>query len=79
MLTANQISQLCQHLSLSEKVLTFIKSIRSSELSLRDRSARGTFSGYYPSHKMKSIIQFESCMIELPFIYQIKHVDNVLE
>jgi putative transposase len=77
--TDNQISQLCQHLSLSEKALTFIKSIRSPELSLRGRSARGNVSGCYPSHKMKSSIQFESHMIELPFIDHIEHDDKVLE
>jgi putative transposase len=77
--TNNQISQLCQHLSLSENALTFIRSIRSSELSLRARTARGNFSGCYPSHKMTSSIQFESRRIELPSIYQIEHDDNAVE
>jgi putative transposase len=77
--TDNQISQFCQHLSLSEKALTFIKSILSLELPLRARSARGNVSGCYPSHKMTSSMQFESRMIELPFIYQIEHDDKVLE
>ncbi len=78
--THNQISHLCQHFSLSKEALKFIKSIRSSELTLRPRSARGNVSGRYPGLKMKSSIQFESYRIELPsIIYQIEHDDNVLK
>ena len=75
----NKISQLCQHLSWSEEALTFIKSIRSSELSFRARIARGNVSGCYPSRKMASSIRFESYRIEMPSIYQIEHDDNGLE
>ena len=77
--THNQISHLCQHFSLSKEALKFIKSIRSSELTLRPRSARGNVSGRYPGLKMKSSIQLESYRRELSYLYQIEHDTQVLE
>ena len=79
MLTEKQIRQIWQHLSLSEKALMLVKSIRSSDLSLRARIGKGNVSGCYPSRKMASSILFESRRIELPFSYQIEHDGNILE
>ncbi len=79
MLIDQELSLVFKERKFTEKVVAKIKRSCSSELTGHVRSARGNVSAYYPSHKIKSIIQFESCMIELPFIYQIKHVDNVLE
>ncbi len=77
--TDDQISQLCQQLGLSEKAPTFVRSIRSSDLSLRTRIAGGNVSGCYPSRKMASTLQAEDRRTELPLIYRIEHDDNVLD
>jgi putative transposase len=74
-----ELSLVFKERKFTEKVVAKIKRVCSSELTGHVRSARGNVSGCYPSHKMTSSIQLESCMIELPFIYQIKHDDNVLE
>jgi putative transposase len=79
MLTDTQLLQLYQHFHLSKKAMAVIKSICSSELPPHARSARGNFSGRYPSRKMKSSIQLESRQHELPYIYQIEHDNKVLE
>lgn len=79
MLTDHELLQLREGLKLSKRVVAEIKHIRPQGPSRGVRSARGSFSGRYPSRNMRSSIQLESCRCELPYLYQIEHDNKVLE
>ena len=78
MLTDQELLQLCQCLEFSEKAVAEIKCNRLQASSTGVRSARGSFSGRYPSRKMTPSIQLESRRLELPCINQIERDNKVL-
>ena len=79
MLSDSEFNNWCGGLNLSSIARQVIELIRSSEPSRRVGGGRRNVSGRYPSKKMGVTIQFESHKVELPFIYQLEHDDDVLE
>lgn len=79
MLLKTQFDAWCCRLNLSQPSQNLIEKIRSSEPSRRVGGGRKNVSGRYPSRKMGITIQFESHKVELPFIYQLEHDEDVLE
>ena len=79
MITDAEFDQWCRRLKLEEKARQEIQHIRSSEPSRLVGGGKKNVSGRYPSRKMKVTIQFESHKVELPFIYQLEHDEDVLE
>lgn len=69
----------CHQLNLSELARNVVEQIRSSAPSRRVGGGRRNVSGRYPSRKMRVTIQFESHKVELPFIYQLEHDNDVIE
>lgn len=61
---------------ISKKV---IQEIRLGEPVRRVGGGRKNVSGFYPSKKNFKTIQFESHKVELPFIYELEHDEDVLE
>ncbi|WP_159438174.1 TnsA endonuclease N-terminal domain-containing protein [Salimicrobium flavidum] len=68
-----------QNSDLSSKALEEISEIRRTPPSRRVGDSRYSVTGRFSSKKMKSTIQFESHKVELPYIYQLEHNDDVLE
>jgi transposase InsO family protein len=66
-------------LSLSREAQTVIAQIRCAESARRVGGGRQNVSGRYPSRKMGLTIQFESHRVELAFVYQMEHDEDVLE
>ena len=66
-------------LGLSGEALTAIAQIRGADPARRVGGGRENVSGRYPSRKMGVTIQFESHRVELAFIYQMEHDDDILE
>jgi hypothetical protein len=56
-----------------------LETIRCKEPARRVGGGRKNVSGFYPSRKMGKTIQFESHKVELPFIYELEHDEDVLE
>ena len=79
MLSENDFQSWCDHLQLSDRAKQQIQFIRSSEPSRKVGGGKRNVSGRYSSQKMGVTIQFESHKVELPFIYQLEHNDDVLE
>lgn len=79
MLTSDEFNNWSSHLNLSELARNTIETIRKGEPSRRVGGGRRNVSGHYPSQKMGKTIQFESHKVELPFIYQLEHDEDVLE
>ena len=79
MLSADQLAQLCHHLSLSQEAQMIIAQIRSAPPSRRVRSGAGNVSVRYPSQKMRVTIQAESHRNELAAIYEKEHDPHTLE
>ncbi len=79
MLTDDEFEQWCHRLHVSESAKQEIQSIRTCEPSRRVGGGKQNVSGRYPSQKMGVTIQFESHKVELPYIYQLEHVEDVLE
>ena len=79
MMTQEEFNQWCVNQSLSNQALIEIEKIRIAPPSRRVGSRGKNVSGRYPSRKMAAIIQFESHKVELPFIYQLEHGEDVLE
>ena len=79
MLSENDFQQWCDRLQVSDEAKQQIQIIRSSEPSRRVGGGKRNVSGRYSSQKMGVTIQFESHKVELPFIYQLEHDDDVLE
>ena len=79
MLSENDFQQWCDRLKISDAAKQEIQIIRSSEPSRRVGGGKRNVSGRYSSQKMGVTIQFESHKVELPFIYQLEHDDDVLE
>lgn len=79
MLPPSEFSAWCDRLGLSHQAQEIIQRIRTSEPSRNVGGGSKNIFGRYPSRKMEVTIQFESHKIELPFIYQLEHDDNVLE
>ncbi len=79
MMTQEEFNQWCVNQSLSNQALIEIEKIRIAPPSRRVGSRGKNVSGRYPSRKMGAIIQFESHKVELPFIYQLEHGEDVLE
>ena len=79
MLSENDFQQWCDRLQISDAAKKEIQLIRSSEPSRRVGGGKRNVSGRYSSQKMGVTIQFESHKVELPFIYQLEHDDDVLE
>jgi putative transposase len=79
MLNDTEFDQWCYRLKLSEQTRQEIQRIRLSEPSRHVGGGQKNVSGRYPSRKMGRTIQFESHKVELPFIYQLEHDDDVLE
>ena len=79
MLTDSEFDNWCCRQRLEEASRKTIEIIRCSEPSRHVGGGRRNVSGRYPSHKMGVTIQFESHKVELPFIYQLEHDEDVLE
>ena len=79
MLSQAEFDNWCHRLNLSQSAQQTIEVIRSSEPSRRVGGGRKNVSGRYPSKKMGQTIQFESHKVELPFIYELEHDEDVLE
>lgn len=79
MLTQSEFEAWCEEQKLSQQAQEVIKQIRTSNPSRRVGGGRKNVSGLYPSKKMGVDIQFESHKVELCFIYQREHDEDVLE
>ena len=79
MLSDNDFQHWCNRLKLSADATEQIQLIRSSEPSRTVSGGKRSVSGRYSSQKMGVTIQFESHKVELPFIYQLEHDEDVLE
>jgi putative transposase len=79
MLNETELSQLCQHLNLSQQAQQIITEIRSSPPARRVSSAAGNVSVRYPSRKMGVTIQAESHRNELAGIYEKEYDPETLE
>lgn len=79
MLSDGEFAAWARTAKLDAEAVDLIRTIRTSEPRRRVRSGRKNVSGRYPSGKMGRTIQFESHTVELPFIYQFEHDDDVLE
>ncbi|MEL7244809.1 MAG: TnsA endonuclease N-terminal domain-containing protein, partial [Cyanobacteria bacterium J06573_2] len=79
MLSKTEFDVWCNRLNLSHQTQEVIERIRSSEPSRSVGGGSKNVFGRYPSQKMGVTIQFESHKVELPFIYQLEHDEDVLE
>ena len=79
MLTPDEFSKWCSDQNLPELSQKNLAEIRSVEPARRVGGGRKNVSGFYPSKKMGKTIQFESHKVELPFIYELEHDEEVLE
>lgn len=79
MLSKTEFDVWCNRLNLSHQTQQIIERIRSSEPSRLVGGGSKNVFGRYPSRKMGVTIQFESHKVELPFIYQLEHDEDVLE
>lgn len=79
MLTADEVDSWCHRQNLSELARKTLETIRCKEPARRVGGGRKNVSGFYPSRKMGKTIQFESHKVELPFIYELEHDEDVLE
>ncbi|BAZ70853.1 integrase, catalytic region (plasmid) [Fischerella sp. NIES-4106] len=79
MMTQEEFNQWCVNQSLSNQAIIEIEKIRNAQPSRSVGSRCKNVSGRYPSRKMGVTIQFESHKVELPFIYQLEHAEDVLE
>lgn len=79
MLSQSEFAAWCNRLGLSHQAQEIIHRIRTSEPSRIVGGGSKNVFGRYPSRKMGVTIQFESHKVELPFIYQLEHDENVLE
>jgi putative transposase len=79
MLTLDEFNSWCSHQNLSQLAHKTLACIRSQEPARRVGGGRKNVSGFYPSKKMGKTIQFESHKVELPFIYELEHNEDVLE
>lgn len=79
MLTPSEFETWCEERKLSQQARQVIEQIRTSYPSRRVGGGRKNVSGLYPSQKMGVDIQFESHKVELCFIYQLEHDEDVLE
>lgn len=79
MLSQSEFDAWCARLELSHQAQELIQRIRTSEPSRSVGGGSKNVFGRYPSRKMGVTIQFESHKVELPFIYQLEHDDDVLE
>ena len=79
MLFQSEFDAWCNRLGLSHQAQELIQRIRTSEPSRSVGGGSKNVFGRYPSRKMRVTIQFESHKVELPFIYQLEHDENVLE
>ena len=79
MLTPDEFSKWCSDQNLPELSQKTLAEIRSVEPARRVGGGRKNVSGFYPSKKMGKTIQFESHKVELPFIYELEHDEEVLE
>ncbi|MEL6442349.1 MAG: DDE-type integrase/transposase/recombinase [Cyanobacteria bacterium J06621_8] len=79
MLSKSEFYAWCDFLGLSHQAQEIIQRIRTSEPSRNVGGGSKNVFGRYPSRKMGVTIQFESHKVELPFIYQLEHDDDVLE
>jgi putative transposase len=79
MLSAHELSRLCERLGLTGDARAIVETIRSSPPTRRVRSAAGNVSVRYPSRKMEVTIQAESHRVELAGLYEYEHDQQVLE
>jgi len=79
MLSEDEFQSWGGRLGLSGEALTAIAQIRGADPARRVGGGRENVSGRYPSRKMGVTIQFESHRVELAFIYQMEHDDDILE
>jgi putative transposase len=79
MLSSEELTAWYERLNLSPETRSVIDRVRSSEPARRVGGGRGNVSGRYPSRKMGFTIQFESHRVELAFIYEMEHDDDVAE
>ncbi|MEL6166076.1 MAG: hypothetical protein AAFR37_20815, partial [Cyanobacteria bacterium J06628_3] len=79
MMTLLEFNQWCVNQNLSDKARQEIEKIRNTQPSRRVGNRYKNVCGRYPSRKMGVTIQFESHKVELPFIYQLEHSEDVLE
>jgi putative transposase len=79
MLTNEEFIVWCHRLALSQEAQTLIRNIRASNPTRQVGGGQRNVSGRYPSRKMGVTIQFESHRVELPFVYEMEHQQEVLE
>lgn len=79
MLLDTEFDAWCYLLNLSRQSQELIERISSSQPSRYVGGGSKNVSGRYPSRKMGVAIQFESHRVELPFIYELEHDEDVLE
>ncbi|HBQ99296.1 MULTISPECIES: TnsA endonuclease N-terminal domain-containing protein [unclassified Roseofilum] len=79
MLSKTEFDVWSNTLGLSCQTQEVIQRIRSSEPSRNVGGGSKNVFGRYPSRKMGVTIQFESHKVELPFIFQLEHNEDVLE
>ncbi len=78
-MTQEEFNQWCINQSVKASARQEIERIRNTLPSRSVGSRCKNVSGRYPSRKMGTTIQFESHKVELPFIYQLEHSEDVLE
>lgn len=79
MLSEEEFVSWCGRLSLSREAQAVVAQVRRANPARRVGGGCHNVSGRYPSRKMGSTIQFESHRVELAFIYEMEHDDDVLE
>jgi putative transposase len=79
MLTADELTALCQRLALSEQAQKTLALIRSPRPARRVGSGGKNVPVRYPSRKMGVIIQAESRTVELAGVYLMEHDATILE
>lgn len=78
-MTQEEFNRWCISQSVKASARQEIERIRNTLPSRSVGSRCKNVSGRYPSRKMGTTIQFESHKVELPFIYQLEHSEDVLE
>lgn len=79
MLNEKEFKKWCVDNKINNEGCAFIKNIREGDPSRKVGGGTCNVHGFYSSQKMGRTIQFESHSVELPYIYELEHDDNVVE
>src|SRR6266404_2556987 len=79
MLNDIEFSHYCNRLNLPEFAVKYIERVRASGPSRKVRCGPNNVIAQYPSRKMARMIPAESHTVELTFIQQLEHDDDVIE